>query len=110
MHVFMVFELMQKSLLEVLQEQRDGKLDRETVRLIVYQMVKALDHMHSLNVSSTNHLTIFNILKAVHRDIKPENMLLQRVTVGEGRKHRHESPDSGNFKRTAAMNCHSLER
>lgn len=37
-------------------------MDRETVRLIVYQMVKALDHMHSLN--------------AVHRDIKPENMLL----------------------------------
>lgn len=50
MHVFMVFELMQKSLLDVLQEQRDGKLDRETVRLIVYQMVKALDHMHSMNV------------------------------------------------------------
>jgi hypothetical protein len=25
-------------------------MDRETVRLIVYQMVKALDHMHSLNV------------------------------------------------------------
>ncbi len=33
-------------------------MDRETVRLIVYQMVKALDHMHSLNVTQKyiNHL------------------------------------------------------
>ncbi len=51
MHVFMVFELMQQTLLDVLQQAPGGKLDRETVRLIVYQMVKALDHMHSLNVS-----------------------------------------------------------
>jgi serine/threonine protein kinase len=47
----MVFELMQQTLLDVLQQSPGGKLDRETVRLIVYQMVKALDHMHSLNVS-----------------------------------------------------------
>lgn len=49
-HVFMVFELMQQTLLDVLQQAPGGKLERETVRLIVYQMVKALDHMHTLNV------------------------------------------------------------
>lgn len=46
----MVFELMQQTLLDVLQQTTSGKLGRETVRLIVYQMVKALCHMHSLNV------------------------------------------------------------
>lgn len=46
----MVFELMQQTLLDVLQQAPGGKLERETVRLIVYQMVKALDHMHTLNV------------------------------------------------------------
>ncbi len=30
-------------------------MDRETVRLIVYQMVKALDHMHSLNVNIVHY-------------------------------------------------------
>jgi serine/threonine protein kinase len=49
-HVFMVFELMQQTLLDVLQQAPGGKLERETVRLIVYQMIKALDHMHTLNV------------------------------------------------------------
>lgn len=48
--VFIVFELMQQTLLDVLQNSIDGKLDREQVRLIVYQMVKALDFMHQRNV------------------------------------------------------------
>jgi serine/threonine protein kinase len=59
-HVFMVFELMQQTLLDVLQQAPGGKLERETVRLIVYQMVKALDHMHTLNVrdlKSTDRLS-----------------------------------------------------
>eukprot|EP00347_Sterkiella_histriomuscorum_P021431 403334001 len=62
--VFLVFELMQQTLLELLQGQPEGKLNRDQVRLIVYQMVKALAYMHSKN--------------AVHRDIKPENMMLSR--------------------------------
>lgn len=52
-------------------------MDRETVRLIVYQMVKALDHMHSLNVKICHFYN--KIGQAVHRDIKPENMLLQKI-------------------------------
>jgi serine/threonine protein kinase len=50
--VFLVFELMQQTLLDVMQSSKEGKLDRETVRLIVYQMVSALQHMHSLNVNA----------------------------------------------------------
>lgn len=46
----MVFELMQQTLLDVLQSSPEGKLDKEQVRLIVYQMVKALDFMHQRNV------------------------------------------------------------
>jgi serine/threonine protein kinase len=78
-HVFMVFELMQQTLLDVLQQAPGGKLERETVRLIVYQMVKALDHMHTLN--------------AVHRDIKPENMLLQKIPGGSRLKKGRGSLD-----------------
>jgi hypothetical protein len=43
---------MQQTLLDVLQQEgaSNGKLDREQVKLIVYQMVKALQFMHSKNV------------------------------------------------------------
>jgi serine/threonine protein kinase len=34
--MFMVFELMQQTLLDLLQSQADGKLEREQVRLIVF--------------------------------------------------------------------------
>lgn len=46
----MVFELMNQTLLEMLQGSAEGKLEREQVRLIVYQMVKALAFMHARNV------------------------------------------------------------
>ena len=36
-------------------------------------MVKALDHMHSQNVSFDNDIQI------VHRDIKPENFMIKKV-------------------------------
>lgn len=49
--VFMVFELMNQTLLDMLQNSAEGKLEREQVRLIVYQMVKALEYMHSKNVN-----------------------------------------------------------
>lgn len=50
--MFLVFELMQHTLFDVMQSAPDCKLDKETVRLITYQMVKALVHMHSHNVRS----------------------------------------------------------
>ena len=42
---------MNQTLLEMVQGSPEGKLEREQVRLIVYQMVKALDFMHSKNVN-----------------------------------------------------------
>ena len=47
----MVFELMQQTLLDLLQNSTEGKLERELVRLIVFQMVKALAYIHSRNVN-----------------------------------------------------------
>jgi serine/threonine protein kinase len=47
---FLVFELMQQNLLELVQKSPDGKLEKEQVRQLVFQMVKALIHMHKQNV------------------------------------------------------------
>ena len=39
----------------------DG-LDHNLIKMVVYQMVKGLAYLHSLNI--------------IHRDIKPENLLI----------------------------------
>ena len=59
--LYLVFEFMDRNLLEVLEEKPEG-LDRESVKLFIYQILKAVDYFHSQNV--------------MHRDIKPENLLI----------------------------------
>lgn len=59
--VYLVFEYVQNNLLEVLEKSPDG-LDPELIRLLLYQLLKGLAYMHSLQM--------------VHRDIKPENLLI----------------------------------
>jgi cyclin-dependent kinase-like len=59
--VYLVFEYVQNNLLEVLEKSPDG-LDPENIRLLLYQLLKGLAYMHSLNM--------------LHRDIKPENLLI----------------------------------
>jgi cyclin-dependent kinase-like len=59
--LYLVFEFMDRNLLEVLEEKPDG-LDRESVKFFIYQLLKAVDYFHSQNV--------------MHRDIKPENLLI----------------------------------
>jgi cyclin-dependent kinase-like len=57
----LVFEYVEKNLLEVLEEKPAG-LDPQTVKLFIYQLVKAIAFCHNSNV--------------IHRDIKPENLLI----------------------------------
>ena len=60
-NLFLVFEFLEKNLLEVLEESPDG-LPPRLIKSFVYQMCKALDYMHKNNM--------------IHRDIKPENLLI----------------------------------
>eukprot|EP00241_Pyramimonas_parkeae_P002863 CAMPEP_0114248296 /NCGR_PEP_ID=MMETSP0058-20121206/13497_1 /TAXON_ID=36894 /ORGANISM="Pyramimonas parkeae, CCMP726" /LENGTH=456 /DNA_ID=CAMNT_0001361693 /DNA_START=334 /DNA_END=1700 /DNA_ORIENTATION=- len=59
--LYLVFEYVEKNLLEVLEEKPAG-LDPSLVRLFIYQLVKAISFCHMNNV--------------IHRDIKPENLLI----------------------------------
>lgn len=59
--LYLVFEYVEKNLLEVLEDQPQG-LDQETVRIYILQLVQAIHWCHSNSV--------------IHRDIKPENLLI----------------------------------
>lgn len=59
--LYLVFEYVEKNLLETLEDQPHG-LDPEVVRSYVYQLCLAIHWCHSHNV--------------IHRDIKPENLLI----------------------------------
>jgi cyclin-dependent kinase-like len=57
----MVFEYIEKNLLEILEENPNGLL-MDDVKLYLYQVFKAIEYCHRNNV--------------IHRDIKPENLLI----------------------------------
>lgn len=59
--LYLVFEYVEKNLLEVLEERPQG-LDPELVRSFVFQLLHAIHWCHSSSV--------------IHRDIKPENLLI----------------------------------
>lgn len=63
--LFLVFEYVEKNLLEVLEEQPQG-LRGENVKMYIYQLCQAIHWCHSHNV--------------IHRDIKPENLLINGRT------------------------------
>jgi cyclin-dependent kinase-like len=63
--LYLVFEYVDKNLLEVLEEQPSG-LDPEVVRYYIYQLVQAINWCHSNSI--------------IHRDIKPENLLINVKT------------------------------
>jgi cyclin-dependent kinase-like len=83
--LYLVFEYMEKNLLEVLEENSNG-LDEELVKLFIYQLVKAIEYCHRNNI--------------VHRDIKPENLLVDttnnRVCLCDFGFARKISPSANN--------------
>ena len=60
-NLFLVFEYVDKNLLELLQEHPKG-LDPNLIKKIIFQLCKAINYLHDSNI--------------VHRDIKPENLLV----------------------------------
>ena len=56
-----MFEFVDKTLLEILEERTSG-LPADLVKKYIYQLLKAIDYCHQMNV--------------IHRDIKPENLLI----------------------------------
>lgn len=63
--LYLVFEYVERNLLEVLESHVTG-LDPELVKCYIYQLIQAIQWCHSNNV--------------VHRDIKPENLLINVKT------------------------------
>ena len=74
--LYLVFEYVDRNLLEVLEDKPDG-LDvrnthfkhspfpqQETISMQIYQLVKSIDYCHKHNI--------------VHRDVKPENLLISK--------------------------------
>ncbi len=62
-NLYLVFEFVEKNLLELLQETPDG-LSENKIKYIIYQLIKAIKYLHSQNI--------------IHRDIKPENLLISK--------------------------------
>lgn len=63
--LYLVFEYLQKNLLEILEENPNG-LPLDQVKNYIYQLLKAIEFCHRNNV--------------IHRDIKPENLLIEPKT------------------------------
>ncbi|XP_016349615.1 cyclin-dependent kinase-like 5 isoform X3 [Sinocyclocheilus anshuiensis] len=59
--LYLVFEYMEKNMLELLEDMPNGA-PPEKVRIYIYQLIKAIHWCHKNNI--------------VHRDIKPENLLI----------------------------------
>ncbi|OMJ72736.1 hypothetical protein SteCoe_28742 [Stentor coeruleus] len=59
--LYLVFEYVDKNLLEIIEENQNG-IEPEKIKWYIYQLCKAINFCHMQNV--------------IHRDIKPENLLI----------------------------------
>ena len=64
--LYLIFDYVQKTLLEELQATPDG-LAFERIQSITYQILKANNFLHEGNI--------------IHRDIKPENLLISKAGI-----------------------------
>jgi len=60
-NLYLVFEYVEKNLLELLQEHPKG-LDQNLIKKVIFQLCLSIRYIHDMNL--------------VHRDIKPENLLV----------------------------------
>ena len=60
-NLFLVFEFIERNLLELLEEQPNG-LEPQLIKSLIYQLCKSVKYLHEQNI--------------IHRDIKPENLLI----------------------------------
>ena len=60
-NLFLVFEYVERNLLELIEEKPDG-LRPSLIKNLIFQLCKAIRYLHDQNV--------------IHRDIKPENLLI----------------------------------
>jgi cyclin-dependent kinase-like len=64
--LYIVFEYIEKNCLEILEQNVNG-LEQAIVKRYIYQLCKAINYIHSLDL--------------IHRDIKPENILITTENI-----------------------------
>ncbi|KAG0265516.1 hypothetical protein DFQ27_000595 [Actinomortierella ambigua] len=65
--LYMVFELMEGNLYQMMKDRRGRFLEESTIRTLVFQVLRGVQYMHSKGI--------------IHRDLKPENLLISGNTV-----------------------------